>query len=66
VAGLSIDVNIGNNESSKDNNSTLATHVRRNQPSTTAIPTSISSRHAESMAPNVNIGNDKSARKAAA
>ena len=55
-------VNIGNGKSSKDSSSILANPVGRNQPSATAIPTSISSRHAESMAPNVNFGNDKSSK----
>jgi hypothetical protein len=47
-------VNVGNDKSSKENNSTLATHAGKNQPFVTA-EISISS-----SAPNVNIGNGKS------
>jgi hypothetical protein len=49
-------VNIGNNKSSKENNSTIATHTGQNQPSAMA-EISISS-----SAPNVYIGNYKSSK----
>ncbi len=57
VSSSAPNVNISNGKGSKDNNSTLATHVRRNQPSATARYTSTSS-----TTPSVNISNSKSSK----